>query len=267
MNDFPWLTVLIVVPLVGAVVTAALPYEGDKSQPKKIALGFSVLTLVLAAVMATQYDADGGFQFTETHEWINVFGAHYALGVDGMALVLVLLTTLLVPVVIGASWFDADDGNTKAFFAWALALEALSLGVFMATDVFLFYVLFEASLVPGYFLIGGFGREGRQKAALKFLIFQLAGGLVMLAAVVGLYAVSADAGHPTYLLSELSQIDIDPETQKWLFAGFFFAFAVKAPLFPVHTWLADATGKATPGTSVLLVCVLDKIGTYAMLRY
>ena len=118
------MTVLIVVPLVGAVVTAALPYEGDKSQPKKIALGFSVLTLVLAAVMATQYDADGGFQFTETHEWINVFGAHYALGVDGMALVLVLLTTLLVPVVIGASWFDADQGNTKAFFAWALALEA-----------------------------------------------------------------------------------------------------------------------------------------------
>ena len=267
MNDFPWLTALIVVPLVGAVVTAALPYEGDKSQPKKIALGFSVLTLVLAAVMATQYDADGGFQFTETHEWINVFGAHYALGVDGLGLVLVLLTTLLVPVVIGASWFDADQGNTKAFFAWALALEALSLGVFMATDVFLFYVLFEASLVPGYFLIGGFGREGRQKAAIKFLIFQLAGGLVMLAAVVGLYVVSADAGHPTYLLSELSQIDIDPDTQKWLFAGFFFAFAVKAPLFPVHTWLADATEKATPGTSVLLVCVLDKIGTYAMLRY
>ena len=139
--------------------------------------------------------------------------------------------------------------------------------MFTATDVFLFYVLFEASLVPGYFLIGGFGREGRQKAAIKFLIFQLAGGLVMLAAVVGLYAVSADAGHPTYLLSELSQIDIDPDTQKWLFAGFFFAFAVKAPLFPVHTWLADATEKATPGTSVLLVCILDKIGTYAMLRY
>jgi NADH-quinone oxidoreductase subunit M len=128
-------------------------------------------------------------------------------------------------------------------------------------------VLFEASLVPGYFLIGHFGREGRQKAAIKFLIFQLAGGLVMLAAVVGLYAVAADAGHPTYLLSELAAIDIDPDTQKWLFMGFFFAFAVKAPLFPVHTWLADATEKATPGTSVLLVCVLDKIGTYAMLRY
>jgi NADH-quinone oxidoreductase subunit M len=268
MNDIPWLTVLIVVPLVGAVVTAAMSDGEDKARPKQVALGFSLLTLVVAAVMATQYDADGGgFQLTETHEWINVFGAHYALGVDGMGLVLVLLTAVLVPVVIGASWFDADQGNTKAFFAWALALESASLGVFTATDVFLFYVLFEASLVPGYFLIGHFGREGRQKAAIKFLIFQLAGGLVMLAAVVGLYAVAADAGHPTYLLSELATIDIDPDAQKWLFAGFFFAFAVKAPLFPVHTWLADATEKATPGTSVLLVCILDKIGTYAMLRY
>ena len=267
MNDFPWLTVLVLVPLVGAVVTAAMPYEGDRARPKQISLGFSLLTLVLAGVMAAQYDKNGGFQFTETHEWINVFGAHYALGIDGMGLVMVLLTVVLVPVVIGASWYDADNGNTKAFFAWALALEAASIGVFAATDVFLFYVLFEASLVPGYFLIGGFGRERRSRAAVKFLIFQLAGGLVMLAAVVGLYAVSADAGHPTYLLSELSQIQIDPDTQKWLFAGFFFAFAVKAPLFPVHTWLADATEQATPGTSVLLVCILDKIGTYAMLRY
>src|SRR4029453_2170693 len=104
MNDFPWLTVLIVVPLVGAVVTAAMPYEGDKARPKQIALGFPLLTLLLAAVIATQYDAGGGFQFTETHEWINVFGAHYALGVDGLGLVLVLLTVVLVPVVLGAPW-------------------------------------------------------------------------------------------------------------------------------------------------------------------
>jgi NADH-quinone oxidoreductase subunit M len=267
MNDFPWLTALIVVPLVGAIATAALPYEGNKARPKQVSLAFAALTLLLTAVTATQYSTGGGFQFTETHEWINVFGAHYAVGVDGLGLVMILLTVVLVPVVIAASWHDADHGNTKAFFAWALALESASIGVFAATDVFLFYVLFEASLVPGYFLIGGFGREGRARAAVKFLIFQLGGGLVMLAAVVGLYGVSADAGHPTYLLSELSTIDIDPTTQKWLFAGFFIAFAVKAPLFPVHTWLPDATEKATPGTSVLLVCILDKIGTFAMLRY
>ena len=210
MNDFPWLTVLIVVPLVGAVVTAAMPYEGNKARPKQISLGFGVLTLVLAAVMASQYDADAGMQFTETHQWINVFGVHYAVGVDGLALVMVLLTVLLVPIVIGASWYDADHGNTKAFFAWALALEAASIGVFAATDVFLFYVVFEATLIPGYFLIGGFGREGRQRAAVKFLMFQLVGGLVMLAAVVGLYVVTANAGHPTYLMSELSHITHRP---------------------------------------------------------
>jgi NADH-quinone oxidoreductase subunit M len=267
MNDLPWLTALIVVPLVGAVVTAALPYDGHRDRPKQVSLGFAGLTLVAAVVMATQYSTGGGMQFTETHQWINVFGAHYALGVDGLGLLMVLLTVVLVPIVIVASWHDADAGNTKAFFAWVLGLEAASVAVFSATDVFLFYVVFEATLIPAYFLIGGFGREGRSRAAVKFLVYQLGGGLVMLASVIGLYVVAADAGHPSYLLSDLSGITIADDTQRWLFAGFFIAFAVKAPMFPVHTWLADTTEKATTGTSVLLVCVLDKIGTYGMLRF
>ena len=151
--------------------------------------------------------------------------------------------------------------------AWALALEALSLAVFLATDVFLFYIVFEATLIPAYFLVGGFGRVGRSAAAVKFLMFQLAGGLVLLGGVIGLYVVSAQAGSPSYLLSDLMALDIDTTAGRWLFATFFIAFAVKAPLFPVHTWLADTTGRATPGTSVLLVCVLDKIGTFGMLRF
>ncbi len=267
MSDFPYLTLLIALPLVGAMVTAALPYDGDRNRPKQVSLGFSVVTLVLAIVMAAQFSLDGGFQFTETHEWINAFGVHYALGVDGLGLLMVLLTVALVPVVIVASWHDADAGNTKAFFAWVLGLEAASLAVFSATDVFLFYIVFEVTLIPAYFLIGGFGREGRSRAAVKFLVYQLAGGLVMLASVIGLYVVSADAGHPSYLLSDLAALDIDPTVQKWLFAGFFIAFAIKAPMFPVHTWLPDTTEKATTGTSVLLVCVLDKIGTFGMLRF
>jgi NADH-quinone oxidoreductase subunit M len=267
MTDFPWLTTLVLLPLVGAVATAALPYDGHRDRPKQVSLGFAVLTLVVAIVMATHYALGGGMQFTETHDWINVFGAHYALGVDGLGLLMVLLTVVLVPIVIVASWYDADAGNTKAFFAWVLGLEATSVAVFSATDVFLFYVVFEATLIPAYFLIGGFGREGRSRAAVKFLVYQLGGGLVMLASVIGLYVVSANAGHPSYLLSDLSGIDIASDTQKWLFAGFFIAFAVKAPMFPVHTWLADTTEKATTGTSVLLVCVLDKIGTYGMLRF
>ncbi len=265
MTSFPWLTALILVPLGGAVVTAFLPRAGDLA--KKVGLGISVLTLVGAAVMAAGYETGGGMQYTEQHEWINVFGVHYALGVDGLGLVMVLLTVVLVPVVLVASWHDADEGNPAMFFAWTLALEAFSIAVFAATDVFLFYVVFEATLIPAYFLIGGFGRAGRGPAALKFLLFQLGGGLVMLASVIGLYVVSADAGHPSYLLTDLAQLDISTNAERWLFAGFFIAFAVKAPLFPLHTWLADTTEKATTGTSVLLVCILDKIGTYGMIRF
>ncbi|WP_235737246.1 NADH-quinone oxidoreductase subunit M [Nocardioides alcanivorans] len=268
MNDFPVLTVLALLPLVGALVTAFLPSTPGSALPKQVALGFSGVALVLAVVLAFDYEPRGGMQFTETHTWIEAFGAHYALGVDGLGLALVLLTALLVPVVVLASWHDADERNTSAFFAWILALEGLALYVFMAQDVFLFYMAFEATLIPAYFLIGSFGHGAeRAHAAMKFLLYMLAGGLIMLASVVGLYAVSAANGNPTYLISELAAMGFDKETGRWLFLGFFIAFAIKAPLFPVHTWLPDTTANATPGTSVLLICVLDKIGTYGMIRF
>ncbi len=274
MSDFPWLSVLVALPLVGAFVVPSL--RGTTA--KQVGLGFSLATLVLSVLVAAQYELDGGMQLTETYEWIPAFGVHFALGVDGLGLLMVLLTTLLVPIVLLAAWREDEvdnpahvDGNAQdkahVFVAWALALEALSLAVFLATDVFLFYIVFEATLIPAYFLVGGFGRVGRSAAAVKFLIFQLAGGLVLLVGVIGLYVVSAQAGSPSYLLSDLMALDIDTTAGRWLFATFFIAFAVKAPLFPVHTWLADTTGRATPGTSVLLVCVLDKIGTFGMLRF
>ena len=144
-------------------------------------------------MIAASYDVGDGMQLEEQHSWIEAFGVHYALGVDGLGLLLILLTVVLVPIVIAAGWHDGDS-NPKAFFAWTLALEALSLAVFAATDVFLFYVVFEATLIPAYFLIGGFGRAGRSAAAMKFLLFQLGGGLVLLASVIGLYVVSAAAG-------------------------------------------------------------------------
>jgi NADH-quinone oxidoreductase subunit M len=266
----PWLTVLIAVPLVGALVTGFVPTRPGSRRsalPQLVALGVSLLTLAVAVAITLRYHVDGGMQLTESHSWIDAFGVTYSLGVDGLGLLLILLTVVLVPIVILGSWHDADDESPRAFFAWALALEGLSLAVFSATDVFLFYVVFEATLIPAYFLIGGFGREGRAFAALKFLMYQLGGGLVMLASVIGLYVVSAQAGRPSYLLSDLASIDMSQNAERWLFVGFFIAFAVKAPLFPVHTWLADTTEKATPGTSVLLVCVLDKIGTFGMLRF
>jgi NADH-quinone oxidoreductase subunit M len=266
--SFPWLSVMAALPLVGAVALALGPRSRRLAAP--LALGVSLLALVLGLVAAlTQFDPGGGFQLTEQHVWIESLGAYYAMGVDGIGLTLVLLTLVLTPIVILASWHDGDEGrwSTNAFFAWILALEGLAVGVFAATDVFLFYVLFEATLVPIYFLIGGFGGARRSYAAVKFLLFSLFGGLLMLASVVGLYVVAADSGTPTYLLSELSQLPMDETTGRWLFLGFFIAFAVKAPMFPVHTWLPDAAQAATPGTSVLLVSILDKIGTFGMIRF
>src|SRR5690349_13292840 len=163
------LTFLILIPLVGAIVTAFCP----AALARLVGVGFSAATLVLAIVMATQYDVGGGWQFTEKHEWINLFGAHYALGVDGLGLLMILLTAVLVPVVLVAAWREAEAGVAK-YFAWALALESASLAVFAATDVFLFYVVFEVTLIPAYFLISGYGRPGdgpgRTRAAVKFLI-------------------------------------------------------------------------------------------------
>jgi NADH-quinone oxidoreductase subunit M len=280
--SFPWLTTALLLPLIGAVVVMLLPKgprdeRGRSSLPQQVALGFSVVTLVLTVVMALQFDTGlSGFQFEEKHTWIAGFGAYYALGVDGIGLTLVLLTTILTPLVLIASWRDVSGPGTQArwstnsFFAWLLALEGLAIGVFAATDVFLFYVLFEATLFPIYFLIGGFGGVRRSYAATKFLIFSLLGGLVMLASVIGLYVVSSkSSGGPTYFLPDLAPImqNVDTTLGRWLFLGFFVAFAIKAPMFPVHTWLPDAADEATPGTSVMLVSVLDKIGTFGMIRF
>ena len=267
--SFPYLTVLAGLPLIGSVLLVALPRTRTALVPR-VALVISVLTLALGLVVAARFDPDAaGFQLSDQTDWIPALGVHYALGVDGIGLTLVLLTVVLTPVIILASWHDGDDGrwSRNAFFAWMLALEGLAIGVFAATDVFLFYVLFEATLIPIYFLIGGFGGPQRSYAAVKFLLYSLFGGLLMLASVVGLYVVSAEAGAPSYLLTDLMDVAMDESTGRWLFLGFFLAFAVKAPMFPVHTWLPDAAAAGTPGTSVLLVSILDKIGTFGMIRF
>ncbi|MFF1788246.1 NADH-quinone oxidoreductase subunit M [Kitasatospora sp. NPDC058243] len=296
------LTATCAVPAAGAVLTAALPAgstERRRSTTKAVALGVSVVTLVLAAVVATRFDPHGArYQLTESYSWIRSFGITFSLGVDGIGAVLALLTAVLVPVVMLASWHDADPGpagpdgtfapdtfegrrRTQGFFALILAVEAMVVVSFYATDVFLFYVFFEAMLIPMYFLIGGFGdRAGgpdaarqRSYAAVKFLLYNLLGGLVMLAAVIGLYVIAQDQGFGTFDLQTLTSAIADGKLQlsgtaeKALFLGFFFAFAVKAPLWPLHTWLPNAMGEATAGTAVLITAVVDKVGTFAMLRF
>ncbi len=271
MTNVPWLTLVAVVPLVGAGVLALLP-RGRDALAKMLALVFSLAALALAIVVTVRFDVGraGDFQLVESHEWMPTFGIHYSLGVDGIALLLLLLTTVLVPIVVLAGWHDADAnprGSVKGFFSLILSLEAATVWVFLATDVFLFYVFFEAMLVPVYFLIGRYGGPQRSYAAVKFLLYGLFGGLIMLVAMIGLYVVSGGPGKGTFDFPTLAGLSIDPTTQKWLFAGFFIAFAIKAPLVPLHTWLPDAAAEATPGTAVLLVGVLDKVGTFAMLRY
>lgn len=268
------LSALVATPLIGAVVLAVMPRasgedSGKVPAAKVVALAFSLVAFALAIVALSQFvTGDGSDQLTEQYTWIAPLGANIAFGVNGISLTLLLLTTVLVPIVILASFDDrvASHRSYNSYFGWMLALQGLALGVFAADDVFLFYLLFEATLVPIYFLIGGFGGANRSYAAVKFLIYNLVGGLLMLASIVGLYVLSAQSdGGPSFLIADLAALDLDGSHGRWLFLGFFAAFAIKAPLWPFHTWLPDAAGSASAGTSVLMVSIVDKIGTYGMI--
>ena len=271
MTNSYWLLALLVAPLVGALLVMLVPKSNEKLA-KQLALVVSLLVFGLSVAMALSFVVAKAaeFQFVYSVSWISSYNINFALGVDGIALVLIALSTSLVPIVLLAGWHDADGarGTVRGYVALILVLEAAMVGVFAATDLFLFYVFFEAMLVPVYFLIGRYGGPRRNYAAVKFLLYSLFGGLLMLASLIGLYVVSADlTGHGTFDFTALASLHIPFETQKWLFAGFFIAFAIKAPLVPFHTWLPDAAAESTPGTAVLLVGVLDKVGTFGMLRY
>ncbi|CAJ1501366.1 NADH-quinone oxidoreductase subunit M [[Mycobacterium] kokjensenii] len=279
----PWLSLLWLVPLVGAGLVILLP--GGRPGPAKCAaLLTSLATLAVAVVVTAGFDTtpvSAPYQFVETHAWIPAFGASYTLGVDGIAVILVLLTAGLVPLLLLAGWHDGDTAGglrsrgPHAFAALMLTVEAMVLISLVSLDVLLFYVFFEAMLIPMYFMIGGFGNGAkRSQAALKFLLYNLFGGLIMLAAVIGVYVVSSDAGSGgTFDFRELVSMfspattTVDPGVLKLLFAGFMFAFAVKAPLWPLHRWLPDAAVESTPATAVLMMAVMDKVGTFGMLRY
>ena len=264
-----WLTLLMVLPLAGSVVVTALPKTNEKLV-KQVALATTLVVMGATIAMATTFQRDNvELQFVEKYLWIPSFGINYALGIDGLALVLILMSTILAPVVVLAGWNESHGGrwSVKTFYILILVLETMMIGVFAATDVFLFYVIFEAMLIPVYFLIGGYGTGERSAAAVKFLIYSLFGGLLMLASIIALYVMSGAQGGHTFDLVALSKLEMSSTTQNLLFLGFFIAFAIKAPLWPLHTWLPDAAESATPGTSVLLLGVLDKVGTFGMIRY
>jgi NADH-quinone oxidoreductase subunit M len=275
------LLILVLIPLAGSVAVFSLK-EAQAQLAKQLSLAVSLIVAVYTVVVLFRFDTGSGaarFQFMGSWTWIKAFGVHIAFGVDGIALVLVAMAVLLVPAVILASWntLDSKSGaeeanpaagkrrSVKNYFGLLLLLEFFMVGVFTATDVFLFYVFFEAMLVPMYFIIGSFGGPRRQYAAMKFFLYSLVGGLLMLASVIGLYLTSSAK---TFSITTLIAHPLPNDaTQKWLFLGFFIAFAIKAPLVPFHTWLPDAGAEAPAGGAALLVGVLDKVGTFGFLRY
>lgn len=291
MNSFPWLTTLWLAPAVGAAVVLAVP-AAQRTVARVLALAVSIGVLALAVTLAVRFQPGGEqYQFVEAHEWIPAFGVGYTLGLDGIATALVLLTAVLMPLLILAGWRDdtaAGDGRKTAhiYLALMLLVESMVLISFLALDILLFYVFFEAMLIPMYFLIGGFGprtgdaavRAQRSRAAVKFLLYNLFGGLIMLAAVIGLYVLTAQSGlgegsagtfdlRTVVAAANSGQLGGSTAVINALFLGFLFAFAVKAPLWPLHTWLPDAAVSATPSSAVLMMAVVDKVGTFGMLRY
>jgi NADH-quinone oxidoreductase subunit M len=256
------LTLTLGLPVFGALVLAAAGTISDRAV-KLIGIVTALLTFVLSVSLLAEFDtANPDLQMVETFDWIPTIGASFSIGLDGVSLVLVLLTTFLTPLILWASWESVGD-KVKAYVASFLVLEAAVIGVFLATDLLLFYVFFELTLVPMYLIIGVWGGAGRRYAAIKFFLYTLLGGLLMLVAILYLYGQAGG----TFDYATIRDLELSLTEQRWLFAAFAIAFAVKVPLFPVHTWLPDAHTEAPTGGSVFLAGVLLKLGTFGLVRY
>ncbi|MCU1484096.1 MAG: nuoM [Actinomycetia bacterium] len=263
---FPLLTALVVVPAIGALLVAIIP-KGRGEVARLVGVAASAVTAALSVWLVAQFDrADAGFQFTSDHVWIKDLGIHWHLGVDGISLFLVLLTGLLFPL---AMWGVKPHHDPKPYTAWLLLLQAGCMGVFLSLDLFLFFVAFEIVLVPMYFIIGGWGYADRVYAALKFFLFTMLGSAFMLVGILTTaFLAERSIGHLTFDLVQIAEHgDIATNTARWLFLAFAVAFAVKVPIFPLHTWLPDAHTQAPTAGSVILAGVMLKLGTYGFLRF
>ena len=267
MNGLPWLTLIVFFPLAAAVVVAQLP-RGATKAIKQIAFGASLVELALSLPLWWRFDPNApGWQFAESKPWLPFLGASYALGVDGISVLLVLLTTLISCLAILGAW-GAVENRAREFFALLLALEAGMLGTFLARDLLLFYVFWEAMLVPMYLLIGVWGGARRKYAAIKFFLYTMAGSVLMLVAILWLYFhQKSTMGISSFSLDSLYAMPLTGAQQTWLFLAFAVAFAIKVPMFPFHTWLPDAHVEAPTAGSVILAAVLLKMGTYGFLRF
>jgi NADH-quinone oxidoreductase subunit M len=263
----PLLTTLLLVPLVGAAVVAAVSSRRE-AVVRGVALAASLVAFVVSCVLWARFDATSAdFQFVERHDWIPTFGISYAVGVDGISLFLLVLTGFLTPLALLSSW-DSIHDRVKEFSIVLLVLETAMLGVFVSLDLFLFYVFWDAMLIPMYFLIGIWGYERRVYAAIKFILYTMAGSVLMLLAILALaYYHNEATGTTSFDLLKLYQLQVPEWLQFWGFLAFAIAFAIKVPLFPFHTWLPDAHVEAPTAGSVILAGVLLKMGTYGFVRF
>jgi NADH-quinone oxidoreductase subunit M len=259
------LTALVLLPVVAAIVTALVPGR-RREVHLSLGIALSVFPLALAAYLFWVFEPSAGFQYVERATWYAPWGIDWHLGVDGISLPMVVLTTILVPIALAAS--TSIHSRIKEFVIYTLLLEAALIGAFLALDLFLFFVFFEAMLVPMYFIIGIWGAERRIYAAVKFFIYTAFGSALMLAAIIGLALTHVDqTGSASFALSDLSNLELTVGAERLFFAAFAIAFAIKVPLFPFHTWLPDAHVEAPTTGSVLLAAVLLKLGTYGLLRF
>ncbi|USR79659.1 NADH-quinone oxidoreductase subunit M [Arcanobacterium pinnipediorum] len=262
----PWLTILVAIPFISGIVLWLV--KPLRAFARQFSLAISILVFAgFVTAFATSFDLAqaGSTQLYETYAWIPQIGVTITWGINGMGAVMLALATVLVPVVILAEWNDFESTQDSGYFAWVLVLEAIMIGLFSARDIFLFYVFFEALIIPVYFMIGRYGGAQRTRAAMKFLLFSLAGGLIMLAGVIAVYAYGS-GGPRAFVLDDIAgTLRLTDTSEMWIFMSFFIAFAIKAPMWPVHTWLPDTAQQASPGTSTLLVGILDKLGTFGMI--
>src|SRR5690606_32993971 len=264
------LTLLLVVPTLGGLLILLLP-SSNHNVLRGVALGATLLTFLLSLPLVTGFDdAFEGMQFVQHKVWFSVggFTAHYHVGVDGISLFLVVLTAFLMPISILGSW--SITKNVKSYMSLMLLLEAGMLGVFVALALVLFYVVWEAMLVPVYFLIGVWGGKRRIYAAVKFFLYTFAGSAFMLAALIALYFINEGQSFNIVQITERltsGEIQLSPLAEALMFLAFFLAFAIKVPVFPFHTWLPDAHVEAPTAGSVILAGVLLKMGTYGLLRF
>ncbi len=262
------LTILILLPVLGTMVAVAYSFAPRRQDDhyKWIALAVTILTFALSLLLVGGVGA-AEFRFEENVNWIGAIGARYHLGVDGISLWLVLLTTLLMPIAILSSW-TAIAKRQLSYYVFLLLLEGAMIGVFVSLDLLLFYLFFEASLVPMFFLIGIWGGERRIYAAVKFFIYTSVGSLLMLVGIIALYFIYGTFDYAAILAAMSAQPTLlSPNAEFWLFLAFAFAFCIKIPLFPLHTWLPDAHTEAPTAGSVILAGVLLKMGTYGLLRF